>query len=112
MLFIFFFSSRRRHTRSLRDWSSDVCSSDLHAPSPAMVVASAALLIAFTGTSIAAVQATLPRNSVGTAQLKNNAVTAAKIEIGRASCRERVEISRVAVSLIKHMQMPLHIGQC
>src|SRR5207247_3265216 len=24
------FSSRRRHTRSTRDWSSDVCSSDLH----------------------------------------------------------------------------------
>src|SRR5690349_24288661 len=29
MYCIFFFSSRRRHTRSLRDWSSDVCSSDL-----------------------------------------------------------------------------------
>src|SRR5699024_7717328 len=28
--FLFFFSSRRRHTRSKRDWSSDVCSSDLH----------------------------------------------------------------------------------
>src|SRR6266496_5857732 len=28
-LCFFFFSSRRRHTRSLRDWSSDVCSSDL-----------------------------------------------------------------------------------
>src|SRR5699024_11969620 len=27
--FLFFFSSRRRHTRSKRDWSSDVCSSDL-----------------------------------------------------------------------------------
>src|SRR5207249_5431668 len=26
---MFFFSSRRRHTRSKRDWSSDVCSSDL-----------------------------------------------------------------------------------
>src|SRR5262245_66444044 len=26
----FFFSSRRRHTRCLSDWSSDVCSSDLH----------------------------------------------------------------------------------
>src|SRR2546421_6006883 len=26
---VFFFSSRRRHTRSDRDWSSDVCSSDL-----------------------------------------------------------------------------------
>src|SRR5438105_6472018 len=29
ILFFFFFSSRRRHTRSTRDWSSDVCSSDL-----------------------------------------------------------------------------------
>src|SRR5687768_17654684 len=30
-LFRFFFSSRRRHTRCSRDWSSDVCSSDLKA---------------------------------------------------------------------------------
>src|SRR6266496_4526026 len=30
-MYFFFFSSRRRHTRSLRDWSSDVCSSDLDA---------------------------------------------------------------------------------
>src|SRR5207253_6611358 len=29
---LFFFSSRRRHTRWPRDWSSDVCSSDLEAP--------------------------------------------------------------------------------
>src|SRR3712207_8896641 len=28
-LLFFFFSSRRRHTRYWRDWSSDVCSSDL-----------------------------------------------------------------------------------
>src|SRR5204863_886471 len=39
VLSFFFFSSRRRHTRSLRDWSSDVCSSDLtkekEEPSPA-----------------------------------------------------------------------------
>src|SRR6266511_5848034 len=28
-MFFFFFSSRRRHTRFSRDWSSDVCSSDL-----------------------------------------------------------------------------------
>src|SRR5258707_695314 len=35
--FIFFFSSRRRHTRYWRDWSSDVCSSDLtYPPSHAM----------------------------------------------------------------------------
>src|SRR2546422_8245080 len=29
LIFFFFFSSRRRHTRCSRDWSSDVCSSDL-----------------------------------------------------------------------------------
>src|SRR2546422_7322985 len=29
LLYFFFFSSRRRHTRCSRDWSSDVCSSDL-----------------------------------------------------------------------------------
>src|SRR5438045_9129734 len=29
LTFLFFFSSRRRHTRCLSDWSSDVCSSDL-----------------------------------------------------------------------------------
>src|SRR5437879_7632598 len=28
-MFFFFFSSRRRHTRYIGDWSSDVCSSDL-----------------------------------------------------------------------------------
>src|SRR5699024_11949112 len=31
---VFFFSSRRRHTSSKRDWSSDVCSSDLTLMSP------------------------------------------------------------------------------
>src|SRR5262245_4864721 len=31
---MFFFSSRRRHTRCLSDWSSDVCSSDLEASRP------------------------------------------------------------------------------
>src|SRR3989442_645909 len=34
-LSFFFFSSRRRHTRCGRDWSSDVCSSDLLCPDPA-----------------------------------------------------------------------------
>src|SRR3712207_7451300 len=29
-IIFFFFSSRRRHTRYWRDWSSDVCSSDLY----------------------------------------------------------------------------------
>src|SRR5690606_40151168 len=41
LLTLFFFSSRRRHTRFSRDWSSDVCSSDLVAPSTAVGPATA-----------------------------------------------------------------------
>src|SRR2546421_6488868 len=37
----FFFSSRRRHTRSDRDWSSDVCSSDLDMSAVAAAVTAA-----------------------------------------------------------------------
>src|SRR5262249_58388502 len=33
-LMFFFFSSRRRHTILVSDWSSDVCSSDLHSATP------------------------------------------------------------------------------
>jgi hypothetical protein len=47
-------------------------------PSPSMVVASLALLFALTGTGIAAVAA-LPRNSVGTRQLRSNAVVSSKV---------------------------------
>src|SRR5690606_39380119 len=45
--FFFFFSSRRRHTRFSRDWSSDVCSSDLAALSEpwALGLAAGALLV-------------------------------------------------------------------
>src|SRR6266581_2325352 len=35
-MLVFFFSSRRRHTRWTGDWSSDVCSSDLSAARPAV----------------------------------------------------------------------------
>src|SRR5207249_5341800 len=52
--FFFFFSSRRRHTRSKRDWSSDVCSSDLqHAhdfiddPGPVVIDEVMGMLITF-----------------------------------------------------------------
>src|SRR6266852_7842716 len=52
-LVFFFFSSRRRHTRCYRDWSSDVCSSDL---SRRRIVKRTALLLL-----IAALPATAPR---------------------------------------------------
>src|SRR5947199_6611259 len=73
--FFFFFSSRRRHTRCLSDWSSDVCSSDL--------------LKAY----IAAFQAFNWQNIV--------ALNSWRSKIGRASCRERVYISVVYASLKK-----------
>src|SRR2546422_8000744 len=37
LYFFFFFSSRRRHTRCSRDWSSDVCSSDLKLPQTSLL---------------------------------------------------------------------------
>src|SRR5215813_15095686 len=43
-MFCFFFSSRRRHTRCGRDWSSDVCSSDLSPVAWAEVFDRAAML--------------------------------------------------------------------
>src|SRR3712207_5095468 len=42
----FFFSSRRRHTRYWRDWSSDVCSSDLTGPAKRDVTPDATLAVA------------------------------------------------------------------
>src|SRR5437868_14762103 len=65
---VFFFSSRRRHTRSKRDWSSDVCSSDL----------SVLLLV--------------PRTRPRQAQEWSYAIVirsrAILFQIGRASCRK------------------------
>jgi hypothetical protein len=49
-----------------------------HRPSPAMVIALLALLIAMGGTSYAAIK--LPANSVGTKQLKANAVVSSKVK--------------------------------
>ena len=50
------------------------------APSPAMAVALIALIVALGGTSYAAFM--LPKNSVGTKQLKNGAVTTKKLHNG------------------------------
>src|SRR5699024_11807601 len=91
----FFFSSRRRHTRSKRDWSSDVCSSDLgelahevgdaglHGVAVVLEVA-ASLLVQFRGELRLVVGGTL-------AQLALVLLDAEDLrlhEIGRASCRE------------------------
>src|SRR2546430_14443118 len=70
---IFFFSSRRRHTRFDCDWSSDVCSSDLGRTNGAG---------AFWLTSGAGME-------FGSTDALAGMTGAGLFEIGRASCRER-----------------------
>src|SRR5437588_643467 len=82
-LLYFFFSSRRRHTRSLCDWSSDVCSSDL---SPTVSFRSWRPTISGTD-ELRGLQ--LRKLTVGLDQvLRGNSFY--RDQIGRASCRERV----------------------
>src|SRR5699024_11778987 len=84
LLRLFFFSSRRRHTRSKRDWSSDVCSSDL---SQFMI----RLFFEFYNFPIPMVDISIASFiSIWFSTDKNNIIT---IKIGRASCRERVQVS-------------------
>src|SRR2546430_6040527 len=45
LFFVFFFSSRRRHTRFDCDWSSDVCSSDLNPEKVATPATAATVLV-------------------------------------------------------------------
>src|SRR5690348_250424 len=47
---LFFFSSRRRHTRWTGDWSSDVCSSDLNTISVAITLAASLTYVSSAGT--------------------------------------------------------------
>src|SRR6266853_5551766 len=87
MLF-FFFSSRRRHTRFDCDWSSDVCSSDLWDAQDEQLV---------------------ENFLIGPDHRVVERVGSGAPEIGRASCRERVYISVVAVSLKKKKRGKQHI---
>src|SRR5437764_10218305 len=98
-MFFFFFSSRRRHTRYIGDWSSDVCSSDL--PVQPMTVA----LTAYNDEdSIAdAVEDfrrhRLVRRVIVVSNNSSDATVERAREIGRASCRERVEITEGDTSI-------------
>jgi hypothetical protein len=60
-------------------------------PSPALVISLIALFVALGGTSYAAITA-LPKNSVGTAQIKNGAVTAAKLKWGQTLPAGKTEV--------------------
>src|SRR5699024_11460587 len=93
----FVVSSRRRHTRSKRDWSSDVCSSDL---TLALSVCCEWLLkVALPGDGVSvwfssACAMLLPHANASEPQKAHTGVLAIlwHSEIGRASCRDRVEV--------------------
>src|SRR5690606_40313939 len=94
----FFFSSRRRHTRFSRDWSSDVCSSDLGAPQPkphARHASSAEQDVETASVLLVAEQPDLIASCPPVA--RSNRAERPPLQIGRASCRERREICAVAV---------------
>src|SRR5439155_9277166 len=97
----FFFSSRRRHTRWPRDWSSDVCSSDLDSNNNRVVEVSSTgavvqVLTGFTSPEWVALDAA-GRLYVASNDAAGTVRRQAPDEIGRASCRERVEIWEVGV---------------
>src|SRR3989442_14043151 len=93
-LTFFFFSSRRRHTRCGRDWSSDVCSSDLG------------------GLDRVGADADHVERGMGLLERlrdhpdRGDRVVAALVQIGRASCRGRGEISGGAASFKKKKKRP------
>src|SRR2546421_2509253 len=88
---LFFFSSRRRHTRSDRDWSSDVCSSDLlnnTAHRSVIVMGCVFIKIETQPITITERWAVLFKRLNGNARFNHK--LSCRDEIGRASCRERV----------------------
>src|SRR5207249_8046142 len=103
-------SSRRRHTRSKRDWSSDVCSSDLlsrrsgrwwalTAVFIALTIACHPVTGAFVAGYIAVVQLSEMRLGGIRPLVALGALSFLLAEIGRASCRERVLFSVVVVAV-------------
>src|SRR5256885_7915216 len=89
--FVFFFSSRRRHTRLQGDWSSDVCSSDLHDKHTFKWGAEARFN---RDTGIAGINGNGSYTFGGGPAYAQTEIRSLSgqhdIQIGRASCRERV----------------------
>src|SRR5256886_3662140 len=90
-MFVFFFSSRRRHTRFDCDWSSDVCSSDLNVNpgSGGFKIGTANIT---SPTLTVAGHTTVTGGGLACASCHETAPYLGMLpsKIGRASCRERV----------------------
>src|SRR3712207_8545607 len=102
---MFFFSSRRRHTRYWRDWSSDVCSSDLgrrveRERRPGDGSGSERADVGPAAGVLEPADVPGQGEAVG-GELEGPQHRLGRLRSERASCRERVEISVVAGSLKK-----------
>src|SRR5687768_18438840 len=86
MIYLVFFSSRRRHTRCSRDWSSDVCSSDLGWAPPGPTTTAAPSTPAPPATTPPPARCRAPPRGTATCAASGRSSS----KIGRASCRERV----------------------
>src|SRR5256885_5475400 len=89
---LFFFSSRRRHTRLQGDWSSDVCSSDLGPSRIHSAQQTRRLLEGMQGGDLHRALESLQRLTydLGRQQIVLLQSLEKMAQIGRASCRERV----------------------
>src|SRR5699024_12188135 len=94
-----FFSSRRRHTRSKRDWSSDVCSSDLNLA--VVECAGVGYAVRTSSVTVSRLPAIgeeamlytylhISENAVELFGFRDQNELSCFKKIGRASCRERV----------------------
>src|SRR3712207_9034483 len=93
---MFFFSSRRRHTRYWRDWSSDVCSSDLR------LLRAVVGHLAVTGTlsvGDTVLQQIVGHGLAGRLSARLGGGVGNGLKIGRAAWRGRGSTSGVAGSL-------------
>src|SRR2546429_7337939 len=88
--YCFFFSSRRRHTRCSRDWSSDVCSSDLLFSGGNLNLAKLAIPVLVLGIVAQAVLVVQFVGDLVESSFEFGDAANFQHEIGRASCRERV----------------------
>src|SRR2546429_3840790 len=90
----FFFTSRRRHTRCSRDWSSDVCSSDLKVYSDVNLIPYRETALVLGADQKSAPEFFSKRIDAAFILYKagkvKNFIVSGCVEIGRASCRERV----------------------
>src|SRR5256886_7370244 len=89
-LFIFFFSSRRRHTRFDCDWSSDVCSSDLALDQAKAQAQRDAAALDYAHSNLDRGSTLAKSGYLAKDTFDQRASAAQQAEIGRASCRERV----------------------